>query len=277
MQKYVKATLLLALAGAAFVATPAKAQYTQNADGNMFLGFYQPTTATDLLVYIGNYADYTTTGGAYTGSQETLFGTSGLYGTNTTLATELQTIFGASWATTVKWGVVGTYDPNGAATVFLSDPLATSSTTHWTSKSATNQGIATGKIEGLDSQYGGETDGAGGLDSQTAATANTYFYFTPSGHQAGSSFNIYSGDFNRTGTGGLYLDELNATDAISGGNNTEAALGPDGSSIVLGQFNLSTNGTLTYGIPEPSTYAMMGIGSLLLALAIRRRKAFSAI
>lgn len=277
MKKQLAIATIAALAGWMFASPSANAQaYSSDADGNMFLGFYQTGVATDYLVYIGSYTNYTTAGGAYTGSQITLNTAPGIaIGTNTQIANDLQSIFGVNWATTVKWGVVGDYDYLGANTVFITDPLATTST-HWTSNSADNQGIVTGETQNLDSYYGTLSSGsatAANAKTQSSSATGSYYYYTPSGaNSPGTSFSIYGSDFNATGVGSLKLDELTATDASSNGN----PLRPDGTGVVLGTFTLGSDGTITYAaIPEPTTYAMIGLGFLLLVAMGRRRRALA--
>jgi hypothetical protein len=43
---------------------------------------------------------------------------------------------------------------------------------------------------------------------------------------------------------------------------------------IVGKFNIDNSGVLTYtAVPEPSTYALMGFGALLLVIAYRRKSA----
>ena len=57
-------------------------------------------------------------------------------------------------------------------------------------------------------------------------------------------------------------------------SSTLATVNGSGSGSVKGTFNLDSSGNLSYtAVPEPSTYALMGLGALLLIIAYRRKTA----
>ncbi|MCE9587275.1 MAG: autotransporter-associated beta strand repeat-containing protein [Verrucomicrobia bacterium] len=85
--------------------------------------------------------------------------------------------------------------------------------------------------------------------------------------QTSQSWTLYSVGGTTAGFGNLTLNTTNWTDAsgdlfgnvLSGGN-----------------FSLAQNGNnvvLNYAVPEPSTYALMGLGALALVIAYRRKRA----
>ena len=274
-------TSFLVLAGLAYAAPSAKAySYTV---GDTFLGFWDNATSQDYLIYIGNEATYNTSNGVYTGAQITL-NTANL-GTNvatgigsaSTINADLTTAFGSGWATNsaVQFGVIAALGSNPTPSIFATDPGATS-TTPQSSYNLVLSSIQTARndVSGLAGVYGSNLNGGATSTTgelQTKSTTQSYFNYSPSGNVApGASFNVLDPGIDTPMTGGggasAFFDELNPT-------NHAGAAGAQGSELVLGQFTVASNGTITYAapVPEPSTYAMMGIGCLMLVVMARRR------
>ena len=265
---------LLAFASLALFASSAKA-YTYS-DGDLFLGFYDPTgnSTKDYLLYIGNYSNYTTNGGAFTGSSFSLNTGIGI-GTAAQINADLTTAFGAGWFGTVEWGVVGVQNRNHTNTLFATDPGATSTSVAWTSDTASNQGVTGLDISNLGAVFasngrGGATAANGSIQLNTKS--GSYYDYSPLGTvSTGASFDNFTGGIDSTSSS-AYLTELIATDASAHGT----ALGANGSDIVTGQFTLGSDGSINYittaAVPEPSTYAMAGLGAVFLVMAARRRQ-----
>ncbi len=266
--KFIKPALL-ALLGLALLAPSAKA-----GDGDLYLGFYSTSAAKDYLLYIGSYTNYTTNGGAFTGSSFSLNTGIGI-GTASQINADLTTAFGAGWFSdpTVKWGVIGGLDYFGTNTVFLSDPNATSTTTAWTALGSDDQRIAVADaVVGLSGQFG--SGGAGGATAangklQDKSVASTYYFYSKDGSNSpGASFEYYTGGID-TNARTNYLATLVATD--NGGSGLLA----DGSQVVDGKFTVASDGNISYAtaaaVPEPSTYAILGFGAVILSMAARRK------
>lgn len=273
MKKYL-ATVLAVLAGLAFITPSAKAAYSYT-DGDLFLGVYSSTKNQDYLIYIGNYTNYTTNGGAYTGATITLNTAPGIaIGSASQINADLTAVFGSGWYTdsNVKFGVVGTLDYFGANNMFVTDPNAAGNTSNWTVFDAGTQGAASGDAYTLASVYqNGTANGATATNGkiQSTTTAGSYYDYSPLGTvSSGASYEYYTGGID-TSSRSIKLAELVATDGSLNGLTVQ----PDGSKNILGTFTIASNGTITYAaaIPEPSTYAMMGIGTLAFVVMIRRR------
>jgi len=253
---------LLALAGLALSTSAAKA-YTFS-DGDLFLGFYESGKSSDYILYIGNYAQYT---------NGTSFSLNSTIGSASQINTDLTAVFGANWTTAVKWSVIGLQDSTGASTLFATDPGATSSLATLGADSSTNQGGTGTNIVTMAGAFG--INGANGATApkgaiQSISASNSWESFSPIGsNNTGSSFGQFTST-DTTGAGSAYLTQVVATDASS--NNVLSLLGADGSSKVEGQFTVASNGSISYAaVPEPSTWAMAGLGAVVLAMATRRK------
>ncbi|MCE0484087.1 MAG: PEP-CTERM sorting domain-containing protein [Methylacidiphilales bacterium] len=189
--------------------------------------------------------------------------------------------FGSSWATSsaVQWGVIGgTGSPSGIGGVaantlftswntFSSAPLA---------RTAGNQGTNQSEIDNL---YNGfNTDGAatpgntGALQTDELASTSpdgfAYHEKNDPNFNFGASFLHSQLDYNSDGTtsapDSATLDLYELTPTSSG-----TAPG-----TLLGEFTLGSNGVLTFteaAAPEPSSWSLIGLGGLVLALIVRRR------
>lgn len=100
-------------------------------------------------------------------------------------------------------------------------------------------------------------------DTGSAVDWNNEFW------QSSQSWTLYSVSGITTGFENLTLNSTNWTDAnglLFGDTLTNGTF-----SLTLGQNGQDI--VLNYAVPEPSTYALMGLGSLALVLAYRRRRA----
>jgi hypothetical protein len=156
--------------------------------------------------------------------------------------------------------------------MFLTDPNATSTTPAWSVLDSSTQQGAAGDVISLATTFGsGGSGGATALHGKIQGTTSTGSYFdtSPLGSISnGASFEYYGNGGIDTGFRTNELTELVATDASMNGS----AVQPDGSKTVVGQFSVGGDGTITYAaVPEPSTYAMAGIGAMVLAMVARRK------
>jgi hypothetical protein len=276
-------TAVLALAGMAAITPSAKATY--GGDGDLLMGFYDTASSKDYILDLGQYTNYTTAGGVYTGSLITL--NSASFGTTSQIYNDLYTAFGTDLGTSaVKFGVIGVYDYLGSNTLFVTDPNATSTTPSYASDTSANQQGPAAVIEnniGQDfgAKGGSATAGEGDIQSKTAP-GSYYSYSAP--QNSGFSLQYYA--TGATGSGidkalnssaTSYLIEQVAVDGLENGAPPEG----DSYDQTVGVFTVSTvgsNTTITYGaaVPEPSTYALSGVGALMLFVLARRKNYLKA-
>ncbi|HVV70777.1 MAG TPA: PEP-CTERM sorting domain-containing protein, partial [Verrucomicrobiae bacterium] len=181
-----------------------------------------------------------------------------------------------------------------ADTLFGSNTETTPGTqsTAWSPSAAGAQGTAGGNI----ANYGSTLPQSSGSYNSNALTGpgavvlltgSGDSYYNQVSAQAGSG-KAYAGFFGPgmedtfsqgTGAGGATLDlfRLTATTRVNTPGNT--AVIPPAGQVYVGSFNFTSAGVLDFStsassfapIPEPSTYAFVGVGSLLLMAWYRRR------
>ena len=237
--------LIIAMAVAAIAATSAKAsQVPRYNNGDLLLGFYDTTgtITNDYIVDLGPISGFN-------------------FNTNFTLSlglnTDLTNVFGSSWSTSsnIVYGLVSG-DPLSSL-IYASNP----NTTPWTESA--NQGdyvtaIAnTGAAYGLQTQANGETYAAGLEQSASGSTS-----------WASESSQGFGNYFGGAGDGAISDITSNsiAFDKVVAG--AEGAPSSD-----LGSFSLSSAGDVSFttaAVPEPSTFAAIGLGAAVLAFARRR-------
>jgi hypothetical protein len=241
---------LLALAALVVVGQPAHAALTF-ANGNLYLGFRATGgtgATTDYVVNIGPASNFNTN------LTLTLAG----------ISLDLTNTFGANWNTRsdVQWSIFGgTSSPNNIlwGSKERTNPLAQSTPIVRRANGA--QGTTFSSIQAFGLAYEGSTESSNltGATVQLVASTNSYASFYTSGNDFG--WTNLEGSF-ANGTSGSVLDLYNLLPA-AGGNGT-----------YVGSFTLDNSGALTFGVasvPEPSTYAMLGLG--LGALAVLRLRA----
>jgi hypothetical protein len=265
----------MALALAIVLGTSAHAQ-TYNT-GDVLLGFEQSGSANDYEVDLGAFTQF-----ADATSPVTL----------QLSVTDLNTAFGSTWSSNstsvsdpdlVQWGAIGSGALHGVTTVgstsLAADTLfytvgevtpGTQSTPP-TEHSSTSQGTTVTQLVNATTGSGGFTSGTltgnGTLQAiiQSATATNSYAYEinSKSDFEIGSDIQQpTSGSFTGPTDSVLDLYQLNPVNG--------------GTASYLGDFSLSSGGTLTFdpaAVPEPSTYALMGVGAMFLIWNLRRKKA----
>lgn len=242
---------VLALAALAVVGQPAHAALTF-ANGNLYLGFRATggTGATsDYVVNIGPASNFSTN----------------LTLALTGISVDLTNTFGSNWNTRsdLQWSIFGgTSSPNNILWGTKERTYPTLAQTAPIVRRANGaQGTTFSSIQAFGLAYENSTESTNlsGATIQLAASTNSYASYYTSGNDFG--WTNLEGSF-ANGTAGSVLDLYNLLPA-AGGNGT-----------YVGSFTLNNSGALTFSvaaIPEPSTYALLGLG--LGALAVLRLRA----
>jgi len=129
-----------------------------------------------------------------------------------------------------------------------------------------SQGAGSSAIDSVGSRYQTETIAAGTNNAvvQTASVANSWASFQPSPPNGAN----YAGSFQMWNP----TDEASTSTVVPFDMMTESS----GPGTTLGFFSWAADGSVTFTVvPEPSTYAMVGSGSVLLGalMFLRRRRA----
>jgi hypothetical protein len=266
----------LALAITAILGTSAHAQATYNA-GDLIIGFQQSGAGNSYEVDLGSVTQFINP------SSSTL--------TFDLSVSDLSSDF-TSWnsdsqgATSVQWGVIGgsNKSANGdlslsggvtlpADTLFYTIPGSTAPT----EKSSASQQTYLNNIAVLDSQFNGVTTTAGSTSNLQAVNIAS---------SATGSFAYENGTKDNFGLGGAINTAIltsTSTGPISNALNLYE-LTPTNADVtqpttLLGSFTLGSDGSLTFdaaAVPEPSTYALMGLSTAFLIWRLRRKNAFIA-
>jgi hypothetical protein len=221
----------------------AQAQLTNSTAGDTFLGFEDTTLNKNLVVDLGNGANLNTF-------------------TSLNLATDLAAVFGSNWATNVnlQYGLFGinttkttiwsSVVSGAAAPVKKTSGALATTYAHYTALQGNfNTDVANGQLltQGVQMNVGtGSDTGFATWTGNTPTAGGT------------SAFAVYNQTLE-TGVGGS-LDIYAVTSS---------------SQTLLNTFTLKNTGVISSlsAVPEPSTYALMGLGALMLVGLVRRRMA----
>lgn len=254
--KKLYSTAMMALASVALLTIPASAQQpTVYNDGDLFIGFRSPADTNNYLINIGQPGQFRD---AAPGSTITL--------SLGNIGADLTTVFGANWfsRTDVFYALIsGRFVGNGVDpdnTLYTSNPNATS----FNRRSNNAQSATSTLTTQLGEAYAGNIDTVnsnGGL-IQAAGGPNSYASFQPGGPNSGGiSFQAFNPSNEGIPSQSLFFNRL----APSSTQNVPGQ--------VLGSFSLDSSGNLSFqAVPEPSTYALVGAGLALFAVAARRRR-----
>jgi hypothetical protein len=272
---------LLAAAGVALLAPSVRAQDVTYTAGDLLLGFEKPGSTNDYVVDLGPATEFVTLSESPGTTDLTTFLSLG------NIAADLASSsgFGSNWATTaafgsnLQWGVFGAIGNFGALglqpdTIFLTqaEPIPGTRSTAPTELNSSTQGdVLTGFNSFSQNGFNNETDTANSTVATfiTAASGDSWSINNPSNQAFGLGYGIEQSQSDSSAFVGptnseLDLYELVPTDEGGTGHATD-----------LGSLTLDSSGNLDFNsaaVPEPSTYAAIGIGAVFLLLFRRTRK-----
>lgn len=277
------------LAAAALASLTGSAQALTSNPGDLFLGFNEPGVSSDYLVDLGPASYFLSLAQSPGTTDITTSDYSGAGLGN--IADDLSTVFGTSWyansttqGTNLQWGIAGSTEtklqspvlglPNDTLFFTVGEVTPGSGSTGPQAFSTNAQNNATTRIiNGLAIAYNGLSAtgsspfGAIEATSGPDTVSNNWGSYNPGSEAFGEDNNIEqptSGTSIGPTNSQLDLYELEPTDAGGSANGTE-----------LGDFTLSNSGQLEFtsaAVPEPSTYATVGLGAALLLLFRRRTR-----
>ena len=250
--KHILSGSILALALASAASNSAQASNVpQYNPGDLLLGFYSKDSSVtnDYIVDLGPVSNFNFTQ-AFT-----------LSGATTHLATDLSSTFGSNWygLTTLYYGLNAGDAANDF--VYTSNPNATPFRDKVDEGTAESTSVNVGNNYSNQTQTHSEQDPNGYVQ---ATSANSSY------KSAAPTFGGWSGTAGDNGIDGLtntslQFDYLPAGDTALGTNE--------------GTFSLDSAGDLKFAppaaIPEPSTFAAIGMGAVILLAARRRRSSVS--
>jgi hypothetical protein len=263
-----KKTLLasIAVAGMAASAMATGFNGTPNS-GDVFLGFQNGGT-TAYVLDLGSAANFKL-------GQNLDFGT--LQGfSSSDVAADLTHVMGsANWYSsgTTYMGLIGgnlangVIVGNGNSTTPITSPAASSIGQTYSNISAIADNNQTGQSAWTPAAGGGNYVGWESLNSDTEAWnkyhggAGFVANSSANGNGGNISYTIFSGDLQSIVGSGLEVDSFSYN--VGTGISTSA---------YLGTLSVSSAGAVTFSaVPEPGTYALFGLGALLLIVAYRRQ------
>jgi hypothetical protein len=236
-----------AVAAPLYDTTNAPISYTA---GNIFIGFRanKDTTGADksYLLNLGNYGNFPILKAGDTPVE--LFD----------VGSQLVTVYGANWyaSNTVTWGIFGIDSSKLPIYSSTSDDRGNTPITR-------NVGQAAGAWTAY-TGMGGST-GYNGAIANGASTGSTTGVLG-NGVVTGIGNNTWWKNIDAAADFGVY----NST--IEAGVNTDLEFYSTSASAAtrLTQFNISGSGVISV-VPEPSTYALLGLGALVVIVAYRRK------
>jgi hypothetical protein len=291
MKKTIIPAAILAVAAGALLAPPAHAQTTLSySAGDLVLGFEDPAApADDYLVDLGQ-ASYFITLSQTPGATNITTSDPAYGGSLGNLAADLSNTFGSTWhdnnaqGDNVQWGVIGAtpkLSSDGSIpedTIFLTQPENFPGAG---SNDPTEGSLSTQKT--WDSQVNSDFAGPGnGFVGATTSTNSNYAVVEPSSDS--DSWTNEHASYNAFATGLDIEQSQNAALTDIGPTNSQLDLyellptseGGTGSGTELGSFTLDSSGDLEFtsaaAVPEPSTYAAIGLGAAILLMLRRNRR-----
>jgi len=275
----------LALAITAILGTSAHAAPPTYNPGDVIIGFQQTNSSNDYEVDLGSASRF-------------LGATSNL--TFNLSVTDLNSTFTSNWASNsatnlVQWGVIGASNKAVSGDLVLGSWTLPANTLFYTKGELTPGTLTTAPAEKSSSLQGNINNNIAIFDGQFAAPT--------SAQTAGSTASLQAIDLAAGSSGSFDKENATSNFGIASGNagsilqNSLSAFdGPTNSVLdlyeltptnadvtkpttLLGEFSLSSGGVLTFdaanvaAVPEPSTYALMGVGALLLVWRLRRKTA----
>jgi hypothetical protein len=274
MKKLIIPAALLA-AGFTILPGHARAQsstlVSEDANGDLFLGFEESGNANDLEVDIGSDSKYLDATTPFTVSFGVIpTGQAGAGTSVTSLFADLNSIYTTGWSTSsgvtaLKWGVAGD-DESGSPNLlfFTQDSANPNRPINPTTQSANNDedNIDTFSYYlSLDDSTVNSTEAASVPAATSGDNPATWSSFDPSTGAFGTSLNI------EQSPGDGPLSTLNLYEEKPSANG-------GGSATDIGSFSLASDGDLTFtpaAVPEPSTWASIISGVFLLGYFQRRR------
>jgi len=260
---------LLTIALAAITITGVKALPTYN-DGDVFLGIRDKTASTSYVLDLGTMDQFIN---AYNGSYNLNLNVGF---TAAQLAADLTSNIGANWysSPTVVMGLFGGFQAGSSYSSIANMPdnaLIIGKLTGGAIGNIADQTIGglTGYAAGIGSNNQGSSQNV--VNAWVAANSTTgswasYQYGGPANvnnNNGSLAYNYYPGTLETQVANSLYVNSVYSSD--SSFNN-----GFSGSK--LGTLSVGSNGSVNFNaVPEPSTYALMAFGALLLIIAYRRK------
>jgi len=283
---------LLAAAALAFLAPSGHAGTVAYSTGDLVLGFEDPGNANDYVVDLGS-ASYFISLASSPGTTN-ITANDPAYGVSLgNIAADLSATYGSTWyannatqGTNVQWGVFGETANLGTSisgvpidTAFLTvgENTPGSGSIAPTEFSSTTQ-------NGWNTKFGIFSNPGAGFNNGTA-TSNSAYATVESDSTYGGAWSNNSPSTNAFTIG--FGIEQPTEGTYTGPTNSELDLyeliptnkGGTGTGVLLGDFTLNSSGALSFtsaAVPEPSTYAAIGLGAAFLLFFRRSRKTLHA-
>jgi hypothetical protein len=258
MKRKILTTALVALAGLTLLSQSVQAQLTYSAD-DLFIGFQKAGSLNSYVINIGQASLYNLPGASFTLSSGSI-------------GADLTAVFGSGWATdaSLYWGVAGTPGSSIAGgdqanTLYASKAESLYGTQETPYNRAINQNIPRAEIVNFTSSYAGAANATNPKGMiQSTSIANDWQEFNNSSGTSFGYFDGLEGNF-AAGVGGTALDLFRM-------QSGSTALGTyRGTFTINGSGLISFSGAPPSAVPEPSTYAMLALGALLMTVVIRRK------
>lgn len=168
------------------------------------------------------------------------------------IASDLSTAFGAGWATdsSLHFALLGADGTPNSLWV----GIASTSTFIPQRQSSVGQSQAANNMDLLYVLWDNGTATGSGLGKSISAGDD-------------ASLGKY---VDATGVNGIFNGSYALSSVITGTNNIFSLAPGNGNGSQIGSVSLASDGTVTV-VPEPSTYALLGFGALLLIMAYRRK------